>query len=369
VVQGRTDGAFLCFYVFLIVCRLIISGLFSSHLRVFTDGEVPCAGYTRCRLIELVEGLLLHEKEPGVEVARSTLHAQRRYVELTDNISTRANSAALADVFAESAWLAEHLDDPDVRVVEVDVSRAAYTQGHIPGAVFWNAYTDLHHADYSPLERGEFEELLSRSGLAPTTTIVFYGYGPYLGFWLMKAYGHERALVLNGTRQGWCEGGLPWTKALPEPLPSTYTLAEAEAIQLMSLDTLQGTLGSGNPLIIDVRSEAEFSGERFWPSGAKEGAGRPGHIPGAMHLHIDLLHTVDGSFKSAAELRQLFQAYGVLPERSVVTYCTIGARASEAALILRYLLGYADVRVYFGSWAEWGTRAQTAIETSGSRVN
>src|SRR5437870_738928 len=112
---------------------------------------------------------------------------QRRYVKLTDSISIQADSAGLSDVFAEPVWLAEHLDDPGVRVVEVDVSRSKYDQGHIPGAVLWNAYTDLHHADYSPLDRREFEELLSKSGLAPNDTIVFYGYGPYLGFWLVKA--------------------------------------------------------------------------------------------------------------------------------------------------------------------------------------
>ena len=282
---------------------------------------------------------------------------------MTDKISIRANSAALSDVFAEPAWLVEHLGDPGVRVVEVDVSRAAYDQGHIPGAVLWNAYTDLHHADYSPVERSEFEDLLRRSGLASSDTIVFYGYGPYLGFWLMKAYGHERALVLDGTRQGWREADLPWTMALPEPMPSTYTFTAAEATQLMSLDTLQGTLRSDNPLILDMRSEAEFAGERFWPSGATAGAGRPGHIPGATHLHIDQLHTSNGAFKSVAALRQLFLDHGVIPERSVVTYCTIGARASEAALVLRYILGYPDVRVYDGSWAEWGTRAETSIET------
>jgi thiosulfate/3-mercaptopyruvate sulfurtransferase len=279
-----------------------------------------------------------------------------------DSISIQAGSTALADVLAEPAWLVEHLDDPDVRVVEVDVSRSKYEQGHIPGAILWNAYTDLHHADYSPLNPSEFEELLSRSGLTPDATIVFYGYGPYLGFWLLKAYGHERALVLGGTRDGWQKARLPWTTDLPELVPSIYTLPAAEATQLTSLDALQGTLGSGDPLILDVRSEAEFAGERFWPSGAMEGAGRPGHIPGAMHLHADLLCTADGAFKDVAALRQLFQDHGVVPERSVVTYCTIGIRASEAALVLRYLLGYPDVRVYCGSWAEWGTRLETPIE-------
>ncbi len=282
---------------------------------------------------------------------------------MTDNISMRADATALAEVFAQPAWLAEHLDDPDVRVVEVDVSRAAYDQGHIPGAILWNAYTDLHHAqDYSPLERSEFEELLRRSGFTSDTTIVFYGYGPYLGFWLTKAYGHQRALVLNGTRQDWREARLPWTTALPEPVPSTYTLPAAEVTQLISLEALQTTLGSGNPLILDVRSQAEFAGERFWPSGATTGAGRPGRIPGAVHLPIDQLHTADGAFKSVAALRQLFQERGVVPERSIVTYCTIGARASEAALVLRYLLGYPNVRIYDGSWAQWGTQAQTPIE-------
>jgi thiosulfate/3-mercaptopyruvate sulfurtransferase len=282
---------------------------------------------------------------------------------LTDSISIRVDRAALSDVFAEPAWLAEHLNDPRVRVVEVDVSRAAYEQGHIPGAILWNAYTDLHHADYSPVERSEFEELLRRSGLTPDDTIVFYGYGPFLGFWLMKAYGHQRTLVLNDTRQSWREAGLPWSTDLPDPVPSTYTLPAAEATQLMSLVTLQSTLGSGDPVILDVRSGAEFAGERFWPSGATAGAGRPGHIPGAIHLPIDLLHTADGAFKDVVALRQLFQDHGVVPERSVVTYCTIGARASEAALVLRYLLGYPDVRVYDGSWAQWGTRVETPIET------
>lgn len=281
---------------------------------------------------------------------------------MADNISLQTTSASLSDVFAEPAWVASHLNDPGVHIVEVDVSRVAYAQGHIKGAILWNAYTDLHHADYSPVDRSEFEELLRRSGLTPEATIIFYGYAPSLGFWLVKAYGHQRALVLKDTRQGWQKADRPWTTALSEPTPSTYTLPAGEATQLLSLDALQATLGSGNPLILDVRSEAEFTGERFWPSGATEGTGRSGHVPGAVHLPADLLHTADGTFKNAAELRQLFQEHGVVPERSVVTYCTIGARASEVALVLRYLLGYPDVRVYDGSWAQWGTRTETPIE-------
>ena len=284
---------------------------------------------------------------------------------MTDSIALQAGGAQLAEVFVEPAWLAEHLADPGIRVFEVDVSRAAYDQGHIPGAILWNAYADLRHADYSLLDHGEFEEILSRSGLVPSDTIVFYGYAPSLGFWLMNAYGHEHVLMLSGTRQGWREEGRPWTVDLPSPVRSTYARPKAEPRKIMALEALQealpGVIGTGGPIILDVRSDAEFVGERFWPSGATEGAGRPGHIPGAVHVRSDLLRTAGGAFKSAAELHQLFQDHGVVPERTVITYCTIGNRASEVALVLHYLLGYPDVRVYYGSWAEWGTRTDTPI--------
>ncbi|MEO7000634.1 MAG: rhodanese-like domain-containing protein [Ktedonobacterales bacterium] len=283
------------------------------------------------------------------------------------NMSIQAGSEVRADevdLFVESAWLAEHLDAPGVRIVEVDVSRAAYEQGHIPGAILWNAYADMRHADYSPLDREEFEALCGRSGLTPNAIVVFYSYGSYLGFWLLKAYGHERVLMLNGTRGDWRDAGLPWTTYLPKPATSTYALPKEMVTQMIApLDVLQDVLHADGPIILDVRSDAEFAGERFWPSGATEDAGRPGHIPGAVHLGIDRLRTEDGAFKHAAALRKLFLACGLVPERSVVTYCTIGNRASEVAFSLKYLLGYPNVRVYYGSWAEWGTRTDKPIET------
>jgi thiosulfate/3-mercaptopyruvate sulfurtransferase len=266
------------------------------------------------------------------------------------------------DVLVDPDWIAAHLDDPMVRVIELDVSGAAYGDGHIPGAVLWNAYSDLRHPDYTPIDQAEFGSLLSRSGLTPETTIVFYGYAQYLGLWLMKSYGHDQVRVMDGGRDRWADAGHLWSAEVPAPSSSLYPLSDERTDIFASRETVQSIAGRPNEVILDVRSQAEFDGEHFWPSGVSEGAGRPGHIPSAVHVPFEVLRNEDGTFKSAHELRLLYQEKGVVPERGVVTYCTIGNRASQVWFVLKYLLGYTEVGVYYGSWAEWGTLTDTPVE-------
>jgi thiosulfate/3-mercaptopyruvate sulfurtransferase len=266
------------------------------------------------------------------------------------------------DVLVDPAWIAARLDDPMVRVIELDVSGAAYNEGHIPGAVLWNAYSDLRHPDYTPIDQVELESLLSRSGLTPETTIVFYGYGQYLGFWLMKSYGHDQVRLMDGGRDRWADAGHLWSTEVPTPSLSLYPLSDERTDIFASREVVR-TIPEPETVILDVRSQAEFDGERFWPSGATEDAGRPGHIPSAVHVPFEVLRTEDGTFKSVHELRRLYQEEGVVPERGVVAYCTIGNRASQVWFVLRYLLGYTEVGVYYGSWAEWGTLTDTPVET------
>src|SRR5882757_8774772 len=125
-------------------------------------------------------------------------------------------------VLVDADWVAAHLDDPDVRVVEVDVSSAAYDEGHIPGAILWDAYKDLRHPDFSPIDKAEFEAVLARTALTPDTTVVFYGYAPVLGYWLLSRHGHERTKVLDGPRERWAEEGREWSTEVPEPGATSY---------------------------------------------------------------------------------------------------------------------------------------------------
>jgi thiosulfate/3-mercaptopyruvate sulfurtransferase len=267
-------------------------------------------------------------------------------------------------VLVDPNWIEAHLGDATVRLIEVDVSPAAYQAGHLPGAVFWNSYGDLRDSTYLPVGRAELQRLLSAAGVQPETTLVFYGNGAALGFWLMKAQGHDDVRMLEGDREQWVSSGRQWSTEVPAPAAGTYPLAaEDEQIQA-SRSEVEAAIGDPALILLDVRAELEFSGERFWPSGASEDTGRAGHLPGAINLPIDRLRREDGALKSAEELRAIFEHAGVGPEKTVIVYCTIASRASQAWFGLTHLLGYPDVRVYYASWVEWGKRDDTPVQTA-----
>jgi thiosulfate/3-mercaptopyruvate sulfurtransferase len=259
----------------------------------------------------------------------------------------------------DACWIASHLDDPTLRVVEVDVSPAAYDDGHIPGAVLWNAYADLRHPDYTPIGSPEFQDLLGRSGIGPETSVVFYGYAAHLGYRLLTAHGHERALLLDGPRAQWEVAGR-WSIEAALSQPTTYSL-EGTAHGLVSRNELLELVGAPEAVLLDVRTREEYEGERFWPSGAPEVRGRPGHVPGAIHLPVTELRN-DTGFRAVAELRRAVGDRGLVPYGRVVVYCTIGNRASQAWYALTHLLGFSDVGVYHGSWAEWGNDSALPVE-------
>jgi thiosulfate/3-mercaptopyruvate sulfurtransferase len=269
-----------------------------------------------------------------------------------------AEGGALVDV----EWIAARGDDSRVRLVEVDVSRAAYDEGHIPGAVLWNAYADLRGSGYKAVETPELERLFLLSGVTPERTVVVYGYGAPLGFWLLKAYGHKNVRMLMGPREQWVERGHTWSTDVPEQAGNLGAQAVEDADLFASRKAVESAIDDPAQVLLDVRTEAEFSGERFWPSGATADVGRAGHIPGALNLPIELLRTQNGTLKSANELRPIFEQSGVTKDKTVITYCTIGNRASEAWFALSYLLDYPDVRVYYGSWVEWGKAIDTPVE-------
>ena len=273
------------------------------------------------------------------------------------------------EVLVTTDWVAEHLKDPSVRIVESNEDILLYDIGHIPGAVQIDWQKDLNDAvrrDY--LTREKFEALLSANGIGNDTTVVFYGdknnWWACYAFWVFNLFGHVNAKVMDGGRAKWEAEGRPMVKDVPSyPAASYHAQARADYKIRAFRDQVMAHVLAGQPLV-DVRSPGEYSGEMLhMPNYPQEGAMRGGHIPGAKSVPWSRAANADGTFKSADELRAIYEEeQGLHPDDNVVAYCRIGERSSHTWFVLTYLLGYPNVRNYDGSWTEWGNLVGVPIE-------
>jgi thiosulfate/3-mercaptopyruvate sulfurtransferase len=278
------------------------------------------------------------------------------------------NGYAHPEMLVETDWVAGHLNDPNVRVVESDEDVLLYEVGHIPGAVKVDWHTDLQDPvkrDY--IDRAEFEKLMSRLGISNDTLVIFYGdksnWWATYALWAFQLFGHNKAAVMNGGRQKWIDEERPLSKETPNYAPTVYHAPERDdhAIRAFRED-VRRHLEKHAPLV-DVRSPQEYSGELLhMPGYPQEGALRGGHIPGAKNIPWAKAARENGTFKSAEELKQLYEAQSITSDQDIIAYCRIGERSSHTWFVLTYLLGYPDVRNYDGSWTEWGNLVGAPIE-------
>jgi thiosulfate/3-mercaptopyruvate sulfurtransferase len=275
------------------------------------------------------------------------------------------------DVLVSADWVADHLDefqsdDPDHRLVEVDVDTEAYDEGHAPGAIGFNWETQLQdQTERDVLDKEEFEDLLGSHGITEDSTVVLYGdnsnwFAAYT-YWQMKYYGHEDVRLMNGGRDHWLDNDYPTTTEVPDFPEQEYTAEESDESIRAYRGDVEDAMDAGIPMV-DVRSPEEFRGEILAPPGLQETAQRGGHIPGASNISWAATVNDDGTFKSADELRELYESEGVTDDDRVVAYCRIGERSSIAWFALHELLGYDDVTNYDGSWTEWGNLVGAPIE-------
>lgn len=272
---------------------------------------------------------------------------------------------ARPDVLIDTQWLADHLNDSNLRVVEVDMSPKPYENSHIPGAIFWNILTDLLQPNLRiNLDPTAIEKLFSRSGITNNTTVIAYGSYPGTGafiFWLLKLFGHRDVRVLNGGHQKWMKERRPITAELSTFAPTQYKAEPLDANLRVLHQEVQTAINHPKRILLDVRTPQEYRGEHFLMK-PPEGTERAGHIPGSVHLEHILTLNSDGTFKSFDELQALYHSKGITPDKEVFPYCAIGARAGYAWFVLKYLLGYPKVRNYDGSWNEWSRLPDVPIE-------
>jgi len=272
------------------------------------------------------------------------------------------------EVLVTTAWVAQHGKDNNVRVVEVDVDTKAYDEGHVPGAIAWAWNTQLCDTTVRDiLSKVQFQKLMTDSGIRKDTTVIIYGdsnnWFAAWALWQMKIYGHPDVRLMDGGRKKWIsEGREMETKANPSTPSETYQASEPDLSIRAFLPQVQEAFKAGNTILIDVRSPQEFTGEILAPPGLPETCQRGGHIPGAHSVPWGKACNDDGTFKSLEQLQSLYGPEGADGSRPVIAYCRIGERSSHTWFVLKYLLGYDNVRNYDGSWTEWGNLVGAPVE-------
>ncbi len=267
-----------------------------------------------------------------------------------------------------TAWLAEHLNDPGIRIVESDEDTLLYDQGHIPGAVKIDWTADLNdqlERDY--IKRSAFAKLMRAKGISNDTLVIFYGdksnWWAAYALWVFKLFGHDNVKLLNGGRKKWIDEGREITRETPKVKKSRYTAKKRDdkTNRAFRKDVLAHLKKHG--ALVDVRSVPEYTGEKLhMPEYPQEGALRGGHIPSAKSIPWSQAVREDGTFKSADELKALYADKDITPDKDVIVYCRIGERSSHTWFVLKNLLGYPNVRNYDGSWTEWGNSVGVPIE-------
>lgn len=288
--------------------------------------------------------------------------------ETTASNSHTASGYAHPEVLVETQWVADHLNDPNIRLIEADEDVLLYEVSHIPGAVKLDWHVDVQDdlaRDF--VNQPDFEQLMSRWGISNDTTIVLYGdrnnwYACY-SFWLFTMYGHTKLKIMNGGRSKWEAEQREMTRDVPQFAPATYHAQTAdETVRAYRDDVFAGLKNPGRRLI-DVRSPDEYTGRLIhMVNYPQEGAQRGGHIPGAKNIPWAMAADSDGTFKSAEELRLLYGGKDVTPDKEVIAYCRIGERSAHTWFVLTRLLGFPRVRNYDGSWTEWGNLVRAPIE-------
>jgi thiosulfate/3-mercaptopyruvate sulfurtransferase len=272
------------------------------------------------------------------------------------------------DFLVSTQWVADNLNNPGVRIVESNEDPLLYPSGHIPGAVEVDWTHDLNDQvvrDY--VGRDAFEQLASRIGITPETTVVFYGdksnWWATYAFWVFQLFGHSNARVMDGGRKKWVDEGRDLTREVPQYPATTYQAPDRNDAEIRAFrDHVLKHVQTGGQLV-DVRSPAEYTGEKLHMEGyPQEGALRGGHIPGAQSVPWARAANEDGTFKDAEALKAIYLGEkGLNPEAETIAYCRIGERSSHTWFVLKYLLGFKNVRNYDGSWTEWGNSVGVPI--------